>query len=184
LSTLVALLRGINVGGHNRVPMLELRALCSGLGWDDVRTYIQSGNVLFRCTAPAETCAQRLEAAVAAHFGLEIPVIVRRTDELAACRDGNPFPEAAATEPNLLMLGLAREPLADGAVELLRERASAGERIDQAGNAVWIHFVSGAAVSKLTPSFLDRAAGSPVTLRNWRTVTQLVELAGTKPRTD
>lgn len=182
MSALVALLRGINVGGHNRVPMVELRALCSGLGWDDVRTYIQSGNVLFRSAAPAESCGRQLEAAIAGHFGLDIAVIVRPAFELAAVRDRNPFPEAAASEPNLLMLGLARASLADAVVDSLRERASAGERIERTGDALWIHFVSGAAVSKLTPAVLDRAAGSPVTMRNWRTVTKLVELAGAEPR--
>ncbi|HSJ24154.1 MAG TPA: DUF1697 domain-containing protein [Longimicrobiales bacterium] len=178
MSPHVALLRGINVGGHNRVPMVELRALCAGLGWHDVRTYIQSGNVLFRSAAPAEKCAGSLESAITAHFALEIPVVVRAVNELASYRDGNPFPDAAATEPNLLMLGLARGSLADAAVDLLRERATAGERIERTGDAIWIHFVSGAAVSKLSPALLDRAAGSPVTLRNWRTVSKLVELAG------
>lgn len=173
----VALLRGVNVGGHGRVPMAELRSLCEELGWSGVRTYIQSGNLAFRAEgAPAEL-ERALEEGVRRRFGLEVPVIVRAAAEWPAYVAGNPFPEASAREPNLVMLALAKAPPRTGAVEGLRERAAGGERVEQVGDALWLHYAAGAGRSKLTPGLLDRVVGSPVTTRNWRTVLALDEMA-------
>ena len=81
-------------------------------------------------------------------------------------------------EPNLVMLALSREPPDPSTVDRLRERATAGERIERVGDALWIHYAGGAGRSKLAPGGLDRVVGSPVTTRNWRTVLKLGELAG------
>jgi len=175
--TSIALLRGINVGGRTRIPMAELRALCAGLGWEDVRTYIQSGNVVFRAGAAAPALEEALERAVERRFGFPVPVIVRAAAEWPAYVEGNPFPEASGAEPNRVMLALSKAPPREEAVEGLRERAADGERIERVGDALWIHYAQGSGRSKLTPALLDRAAGSPVTTRNWRTVLQLGELA-------
>lgn len=175
--TFVALLRGINVGGHNPVPMSELREACEALGWLDVRTYIQSGNVIFRSSSTAARLSGELEGAIANRFGLTIAVVVRTAKQWEHYAKANPFADAADAHPNLVMLGLSKaKPKADAAAEL-RKRASADETILVSGDAIWIHFGSGAGKTKITPSLLDRAVGSPVTLRNWRTVLKLRELA-------
>lgn len=172
----IALLRGVNVGGRNMVPMAGLRELCTGLGWADVRTYVQSGNVVFRAAAAARTLETQLERALVRQFELSVAVIVRSAADWQSYVDANPFEAESQREPNLVMLALAkRRPDAD-AVALLEARAT-GERIARTGDALWIHYANGAGRSKLTPGLLDRSVGSPVTTRNWRTVLKLRELA-------
>lgn len=178
METRIALLRGINVGAATKVPMERLRALCGELGWRDVRTYIASGNVLFRGQGEAEALEGALEAALEREFGRAFPVLVRSAEEWRSYASGSPFPEAEEREPNRLMIGLSKRALAGDAVERLRERAVAGERIVADRGALWIHFPDGAGTSKLSPALLDRAAGSPLTLRNWRTVVKLGEMVG------
>lgn len=175
--TFVALLRGINVGGRNKVPMPELRSLAAGLGWEDVASYIQSGNLLFAADGEAVQFESELEEAIERRFGLSISVLVRAAADWPAYVAGNPFPEASRREPNLVMLALSKEPPKPDAVERLEERAAGGERVVRVGDALWIHYAGGAGRSKLTPALLDRCAGSAVTTRNWRTVLKLDELA-------
>jgi uncharacterized protein (DUF1697 family) len=171
----VALLRAVNVGGR-KLPMAELRRLCGTLGWADVVTYIQSGNVIFSAKGSAGAAEEALERAIASRFGFEVPVIVRTAGQWLRYREDNPFPKAAEEEPNRLMLLLSKRPPADGAEEAIEARAAAGERVRRSGDALWIHYPAGAGTSKLTPSLIDRAIGSPATARNYRTVTKLEEM--------
>jgi uncharacterized protein (DUF1697 family) len=156
--------------------MAGLRDVCADLGWADVRTWVQSGNVVFAAAGSAATAEQVLERAIADHFGIDIPVIVRRGADWPALAAGNPFPEAARTEPNLVMVALSKVRPQDDAVDRLRERAQGDERLERVGDALWIHYSAGVAKSKLSPGMLDRAVGSPVTTRNWRTVLKLQEM--------
>jgi uncharacterized protein (DUF1697 family) len=177
LSRIIALLRGINVSGRNQISMPDLRSLGADLGWQSVQSYIQSGNLLFEADAVATSLEAELEQAITKRFGLSIPVIVRTAVEWSRYISDNPYPEASATEPNRVMLALAKSsPKADAAGRL-SERAGDGERVVQAGDALWIHYGRGAGRSKLAPALLDRLVGSPVTTRNWRTVLKLHELA-------
>lgn len=173
----VALLRGINVGGHNKLPMAELRALCAELGWADTRSYIQSGNLVFTAQGTAAELEAVLEQAIEDRFSLTVPAIVRAASAWPPYIDQNPFPHASEQTPNLVMLALSRNPPAADTESRLRERASESERISRTGDALWIHYGDGSGRSKLTPALLDRAAGSPVTTRNWRTVLKLGEMA-------
>src|SRR5690349_10681340 len=100
MGRMVALLRAVNVGGR-KLPMAELRALCEEIGWEDVATYIQSGNVVFATAGQAEAIEQRLEEAIAKRFGLDVPVIVRSAAEWAKLAAGNPF---ADESPDRVML--------------------------------------------------------------------------------
>ena len=172
----VALLRAINVGGTAKLPMAQLRELCSSLGWRDVRTYIQSGNVVFDADAPAAALEAALERAVEQRFGFFRPVIVRSAEQWGVYAAGSPFSEAQESEANRLMLCLAKAPPPEGAADALQQRGAGGEKVRQRGDALWILYPAGAGNSKLTPKLLDRLAGSPVTARNWRTVTRLQEM--------
>lgn len=178
MTTFIALLRGINVGGHRPVPMAELRVLCGELGLADAQTYIQSGNLVFAATGTARALEARLEQAIAGRFGFAVDVLVRGAAQWPGYVAGNPMPEAAEAQPNLVLLGLSKSPPRPDAVAALRERAAAGERVEAAGEALWFHFPQGSARTKLTPAAIDRAVGSPVTTRNWRTVQKLAEMAG------
>ena len=171
----VALLRAVNVGGC-KLPMAGLREVCAELGWDKVETYIQSGNVVFEAAGKAESLEAALEKAVAKRFGFERPVIVRSAKEWADYAKGSPFPDAERDEPNRLMLGLSKHAPNPDAPRVLETKAAAGERVKLRGDALWIHYPGGAGTTKLTPALFDKAAGSPVTQRNWRTVLKLQEM--------
>jgi len=176
LTRFVALLRGINVSGHNMIPMAELRSLCSEIGWSDVATYINSGNVIFSSTAKALGLEKAIERSITDRFGHTISVIVRSAAQWPAYMEGNPFPAATADEPKAVMLALSKsQPKADALI-LLRERAVNGEKIERVGDAIWIHYASGIAKSKLSPALFDRFVGSPVTARNWRSVIKIGEM--------
>jgi uncharacterized protein (DUF1697 family) len=174
----IALLRGINVGGRSKVPMAELRTLCEKLGWDEVRTYIQSGNVVFDASGKAPALEAALEKALSAHFGFAPAVVVRSAAQLEALTDANPFPEAGEAEPNRLLVGLSKSKPKAGAAEAIQAKAAAGEKVSEAGGAIWFHYPEGVGRSKLTPALIDRAVGSPLTARNWRTILRLREMLG------
>lgn len=173
----VGLLRGINVGGHNKIPMSDLRLRCSEIGWDDVQSYIQSGNLVFSAAAKPAQLESQLEELIERQFDLQIPVIVREAEDWFQYVNSNPFPKASLKEPNRVMLALSKQAPKSDVIEQLRERANKGESVTQTDNALWLHFSGGSAKSKLTPALLDRLVGSPVTTRNWRTVCKLKNLA-------
>lgn len=175
MGRMVALLRAVNVGGR-KLPMAELRTLCGELGWTNVATYIQSGNVVFdaRCT-PAEAEAA-LEARIAGTYGYEARTVARTVAQWAAYGPACPFPEEAREAPNRLLMLLSKSPPINGADAAIQARAQHGERIARAGDAIWIYHPDGQADTKLTPAFLDKAIGSTATGRNYRTVMTLQEM--------
>jgi len=172
MGRMVALLRAVNVGGR-KLPMADLRALCAGLGWTDVATYIQSGNVVFSATGSAAGIEKQLEEAIKAEFGLDVPVIVRTGAEWSRYASDNPF---AGEPPNRVMLLLSNATPAKDAEKVIEARGVAGERVRRVGDALWFHYPNGAGTSKLTPSLIDRAAASPSTARNFNTVLKLKEM--------
>lgn len=176
MSRWVALLRGINVGGHNKIPMAELRELCNDIGWENVDTYIQSGNIVFSAAGSTAALEKELAEAIASHFGHRIHVIVRPAAAWPLYIRLNPFPEASESEPNRVMLALSKKPLPPDAAENLNKYTASGESIAQRTDSLWIHYASGSAKSRITPALLDRLAGSPVTTRNWRTVLKINDL--------
>lgn len=176
LPRVVALLRGINVGGHKKVPMAELRALAEGLGARDVATYIASGNLV--CSSPIDPpeLAHALSQALAAHFGFAVDVIARSATRWAEYAQGHPFADVPDDALKLVHLCLARDAAAPDAAERLAPYVTGGERVVHLEDAVWIDYAAGVARSKLTPARLDAALGSPVTARNWKTVAHLAQM--------
>ena len=165
----VALLRGVNVGGHRKVPMAQLRAVAEGLGLENARTYVASGNLVFDSDLDADALELLLEKGLAERFGFDVDVIVRSAAQWAAYRAGNPFPEESAEMPNLVMIALGREAPDDASVAALRARAGPNERVEKVGDAVWIWFGDGAGRSKIGSG----PAKGVSTTRNWRTVLAL-----------
>lgn len=172
----IALLRGINVGGNKKVPMADLRELATGLGWSRVATYIQSGNAVFAASGKPAALEAALEKAIAKHFGFPVPVVVRTAAEWLGWAKGSPFPDAEAARSNLLHLGIGKAAPAAGAAKALAPYCTQGERIVVRDGAIWIDYQNGVARSKLAPAVLDRAVGSTVTLRNWKTVQALAAM--------
>lgn len=173
---LLALLRGINVGGNKKVPMEELRALAVNAGYVDPKTYINSGNLYFRTGDAPRKVEATLEKAIAKHFGFSVDVVVRTQAEWEAYAKKSGFPDVEKTRANLLLLGVAKAPVAKGAADALNALAKSGERVKAVKDALWIDYADGVGRSKLSPAALDKHAGSPVTSRNWNTVLKLAEL--------
>ena len=172
VAELVALLRGINVGGHRRVPMVELRALASALGFANVRTYLASGNLLFDASASTEVAESMLERAVADRFGFAVDVIVRSAAHWANYQQGNPLAAESVRQPNLVMLCLGKRAGTDEDVERLRSRAAENERVERRGDALWLYFGAGVARSRMANN-----PGSGVwTTRNWNSVAAIGNL--------
>jgi uncharacterized protein (DUF1697 family) len=176
MEKMILLLRGINVGGNNRLPMAELRDACREAGLDDIETYIQSGNLVFSAES-AVAAEKAVEAVIADRFGMTIGAIARSATTWAGYARKTPFADADE-RGNLVHLGLSKKvPNAD-IVDRLTERAIRGETVVIEGDAIWIDFNTGVADTKLTPAFIDKVVGSTVTMRNWRTVRKLAEMAG------
>jgi uncharacterized protein (DUF1697 family) len=181
VSTYVALLRGINVGGKAIVPMAELRSLLSSLGHADVVTYIQSGNAVFGSRRTADEVAAELEERIEQVFGVRTPVLLRTPPELAGVVARNPFlePGADLSKLHVVFLESAPEPAAVAGLEPDR---SPPDELAVLGREVYLRLPSGAGRTKLTLDWLERRLGTRGTARNWRTVTKLVEIArGERP---
>ena len=172
----IALLRGINVSGRNQIRMADLCRMVTEMGGREVQSYIQSGNLVFLTATQPAVLESDLEQGIERRFQLRIPVLVRPAAEWADYVAGNPFPQESGLEPNRVMLALAKLPPKPEALAELRARCAGGESIIQVGDALWIHFPGGVGSTKISPALLDRLAGSPVTMRNWRTVLKLNEM--------
>jgi uncharacterized protein (DUF1697 family) len=168
----VALLRGINVGGNRKLPMAELRALAAGLGLEAPRTYVASGNLVFRSSLAGGALEKKLESAIADRFGFAVDVIVRSAAQWRGYCEANPFPKESESTPNFVMLCLGKEKASDAQVEALRARAAEDEKVERTGDAIWIWFGSGAGRSKIGSG----PAKAVVTTRNWRTVLAIDEM--------
>ena len=164
----VALLRGINVGGHRRLPMGKLRALAEELGFENPQTYVASGNLVFKSDQQPDAIAAALELAIERRFGFPVDVVVRARPQWQALLRSNPFADEAAAEPKWVWLFLSKQPPKDGAADDLA-KASPGLRTHQSSDALWIHMPEGATMKILSIPW-DRLIGSPSTSRNWRTV--------------
>ena len=179
----VAWLRGINVGaagkGRKSVPMAELRELAGGLGWSDVRTYIQSGNVVFGAAGTAATHEKKLEQAIVDHFGFEVPVVVSAIADLVKAQQACPFAEVVDDRPNLVHIGFvkggaSKVKLKKSIVKELEPYCTAGERVAVQASYLWTDCPNGVGRSKLTPQVLDRVAGASVTMRNAKTLAAVI----------
>ena len=169
----VLLLRGVNVGGRNRVPMDRLRGVLTDLGYDDVDTYIQSGNVAF--DAPSRPDPGHLSALLGRELGCLVPAVVLARSELVEVLERNPF-GSLETDPKLLhVLFFSHEPDADD-VARLDHRRYAPDRFEITGRAAYVHFPNGSARSKLTIDVFERGLDVTATGRNLRTALRLVGL--------
>ena len=171
----VALLRGVNVGAHNRIKMPALTSLCRELGYTDVVTYIQSGNVVFGSTARRAAAVERaMVTGIEREFGLKITVLVRTKDELARVARGNPFPKA---EPNRLHVAFLDAKPATARVRVLEAFDAAPDEVRVRGREAYLHTPGGYGNSKLSGAFIEKELQVAATARNWNTVAKLLALA-------
>jgi uncharacterized protein (DUF1697 family) len=178
METHIALLRGINLGGRNRIAMKELSALFSEAGCGSVATYIQSGNVVFQAAAPlARKIPLLIEEAIQDRFGLNVPVVTRSAGELRKVVGGNPFLKKGEDVSKLHVVFLADAP-SGSVLKALNPDRSPPDAFAVRGREIYLHCPNGYGRSKLTNAYFDAKLGTTSTVRNWRTVTTLLELAG------
>ncbi len=174
--TYVALLRGINVGGKNLLPMKALAEIFAKAGCSDVRTYIQSGNVIFRAPASLlKGLSDVVSQQIAAHFGYRVPVIVRDTQQIARVCAGNPFLKAGEDEKTLHVVFLADLPT-PAAVRSLDPNRSPPDTFRVIEREIYLCLPNGAARTKLSAVYFDSKLATTGTQRNWATTCKLLEL--------
>ncbi len=177
MSLQIALLRGINVSGHNPIRMEALRRSFESLGYGRITTYLQSGNVVF--VPPEddpETTASHIAAKIREDFGWDVPVLVLTAEKLLAVASRNPLFKKPDIDPAFLHVTfLSSLPLSPD-TPALALRCGPGERIVLDGDVVYLYCPGGYGNTKLSNTFLETKLGVKATTRNWKTVTQLLEL--------
>jgi uncharacterized protein (DUF1697 family) len=178
MAAAISLLRGVNVGGHQKIRMEELRELYESLGLRHAQTYVQSGNVVFHTDARGFTrLSKRIANAIEERFAFRPRVILRTTADLRGVIAANPFASRRDLDPSrLLVQFLASDPPVD-ARERLLQIESEPEEVRMAGRELYIYYPNGMARPKVAWAFLERILQTPCTGRNWNTVRKLLELA-------
>jgi uncharacterized protein (DUF1697 family) len=177
-ATHIALLRGINVGGKNRVPMKELRAIFTEAGCESVKSHIQSGNVVFRATpSQMKKLSQSVARAMKADLGVEVPLVFRTHDALKKAARNNPFARGDF-DPRLVMVGFLEKKPSSAAIKKLDPQRSPGDSFKVVGSEIHLDYPKGSARSKLTVDYIDRTLQTVCTARNWNTVQKLLALCG------
>lgn len=184
MQVIVCLLRGVNLGGHNKIKMEVLRALCDSLGLCDAQTYVQSGNVVFRTAERNLTrLASRIEDAIEKEVGFRPSVILRTPSDLKAVIATNPFAKRPGLEPGkLLVTFLPADPSAD-VRHTVSNLKTDPEEVHVRGREVYTYFPDGMGRSKLVP-VMERILKKSGTGRNWNTVTKLLEMAESLEKSD
>lgn len=174
--TYIALLRGINVGGKV-LKMADLKQAVAGLGFEDVRTYLQSGNMVFKAkTAPNAELVGRIAAAIKAHQAMDVKIMVRSIRDWDRVISGNPYSQAEEKPKTVHAFILDDQPGKDR-IAILRTKDAGSEEWTIAGDVLYLHTPDGFGKSVLG-NLVERTLKVPMTARNWNTVKALKELAG------
>lgn len=173
MTTWIALLRGINLGSRNKVPMDDLRDLASELGLSRPQTYVRSGNMVVDADMSETALKSTLQRGIKDRFGLEVPVICRSAEEFERIASTHPFSSLGLDDRMLHVAFLDREPEAtvDDVIDMANH---VPDRLQADGREIYLAYPNGLGRSKLNHSLLERRLGVSATSRNWRTVTNLV----------
>jgi len=172
----IALLRGINLGGTNRLPMKDLAAFFEKAGCEQVRTWLQSGNVVFQAAmADAPAIVQSVSQDISEQFGLNIPIITRTLEDLEQVAQGNPFPDEKI-ETKFLHVSFLKDLPEPARLESLAADRSPPDRFQVFGRDIFLYLPNGVARTKLTNQYFDRKLKTISTVRNWNTVLKLLQI--------
>ena len=181
MPTYLALLRAVNVSGHHKLPMKELRERMEAAGYGNVRTYIQSGNIIFDHPSEDELeLRSALAELLLAEFNVKSPVVLRSRDELAETVANSPYTVDPAEEKFFHVMFLSDLPSSEHLATLDPNR-SPNDRWQVRGRDIYIHFKGGVAESKLTNAYFDSKLKTVSTGRNWRTVNKLLDMLDDHP---
>lgn len=179
METYIALLRGINVSGQKKVKMADLRAQLAELPYENIQTYIQSGNIVFAANATAkETLANQIKDNIQQNYGFEVSVIVRTPTELEWILQNNPFLKDSSKDPKRFYVTfLAQAPEPDH-IKKLEEVDYSPEEYVLEGDLLFFFAPNGYGRAKMNNNFFEKKLKVAATTRNWRTIHKLVEIAG------
>jgi uncharacterized protein (DUF1697 family) len=178
MTVVISMLRGVNVGGHNKIKMEALRALYESMKLREAQTYVQSGNVIFRTDErDIALLTKRIEDGIERKFGFRPNVILRTAAEMREVIARNPFAKRRGIEPSkLLVTFLGSDPGAEAREKILQIKCDPEElRIE--GRELYIYFPNGIGRSKLSWAGLEKTLKTPGTARNWNSVTKMLEMA-------
>jgi uncharacterized protein (DUF1697 family) len=178
LATTICLIRGVNVGGHGKLEMAALRRLFANLGFGNVQTLLQSGNVVFDSgRVKPGAIVWMIAGAIEKNFALKPDIILRTPAEMQRAVDANPFPAMAEKDPSHLLIHFLSGRVDKSASAKLDALARPPEKFAFGERELYIHYANGVAGSKLGGPAMDRALGARGTARNWNTIRKLLELA-------
>ena len=178
MKTWISMLRGINVSGQKKIKMADLRAMFEAAGYSNVRSYVQSGNVVFGTDEKdANVLADAIEAAITETFGFDVSVFLRDSEDFRRIIDDNPYLLRGNADPQRLYVTFLRTTPSTERVDNTDLPAGSADEFIVAGDAVYLHCPGGYGTSKLSNTFFERKLGMPATTRNWNTVNALYEMA-------
>lgn len=177
-TTYIALLRGINVGGNTTLAMADLRRVLAALGHADVATYVRSGNAVFTSDrTDTDAMGAELTERLSTDLGVAPTVMIRTAQELVAIAEANPYLEQARADPTRVHVGFLSAEPADPSAFSFDRKAYAPEELTHDHRTVYLHLPNGIGRSKLAADLARRARDVELTMRNWRTVTRLIDMA-------
>jgi uncharacterized protein (DUF1697 family) len=181
MTTIISILRGINVGTR-KVLMTDLKALYEKLGFKEVSTYIQSGNVVFKTPGKIsdQQLAKKIETALSKQYGFDVPVINRTAEEMKKVVSANPFIKTKGIDISKLHVIFLADKPEPANIKLTREFDYAPDKFIIAGTEIYLHIPGSYAETKLSNKFFENKLKVSATTRNWNTVTKLAELAAVK----
>jgi uncharacterized protein (DUF1697 family) len=176
MQTYIAILRGINVSGHKLIKMDALKASFEHLGFADVQTYIQSGNIVFKYKVNSKLLNNKIKAMLADEYGFDVPVLVKTVPEMEAIFNNNPFINNVTNDINTLHVTLlAEKPLPEHIAKLNKDFGMDVYIIIE--NTIYLYCPNGYGKTKLTNTFFESKLKVSATTRNWKTISALVHLA-------
>lgn len=178
MASYVAMLRGVNVSGHRPLPMAQLRAALTPLGFTNVKTYLQSGNVVFDTDkSSADALAARIQGLITKKFGFTVPVLIRTSDEIAKVVAQNPFLPDPKVDPLFLHVTFLADVPPKSAHHLLKPLAAECERWHIAGRDVFLYCPNGYGRTGLSNTAIEKKLGIAATTRNWKSVNALLQMS-------
>ncbi len=174
MNTYIALLRGINVGGHKKILMADLRALLETSGLNEVSTYIQSGNVIFKSEASAKECSENISEAILEKYGWEVPILIKTPSEIKSILENCPFPQVEKEKSYFMLLQMP--PLAKNIKSTLSFQFP-NEKFSITPQCVYLFSSVGLGKSKMSNNFFERKLKVNTTTRNFKTMVKLIELS-------
>jgi len=173
----IAMLRGVNVSGHNAIKMETLRGLCQGLGFRNVETYVQSGNIVFQTLLEnPEAISKRIGETVLRSFGFDTPVIVRTSKEMRNVIGNNPFLKEKGIDSSKLHVTFLSETAQKGSEKKLETLATNPDRFYPASHEIYLYCPGGYGRTRLSNNAIEKALSVEATTRNWKTTNALFEM--------